>query len=262
MPEGHTLHRIAKDHRRYFMGQRVSIASPQGRFEKEAKLLSSRTIQDVQAYGKHLAYEFSGGKFLHVHLGLYGKFRNYQLPAPEVRGAVRVRLLSATRGFDLNGPNTCEVLAESQLKKLTARIGPDPLRKDSEPELAWKKIQASRSAIGALLLNQAVIAGLGNIYRAEILFLHGIHPDRPSKTLSRHEFEQIWDSATRLLKIGVRYNRIITDERPESGKPLSKLNSDERLLIYKKPVCPRCGSEVVYWELGNRTIYACEHCQG
>lgn len=261
MPEGHTIHRLARDHSRHFVGQRVSVESPQGRFSDESKVLHRRILLEVEAYGKHLVYGFAGNKFLHIHLGLYGKFKQYQLPAPDVRGAVRVRLLGQSRGFDLNGPNTCEILSATGLQKLLSRIGQDPLRNDADPEICWTKIHKSRSPIGTLLLNQAVIAGLGNIYRAEILFMHGIHPERPANSLSRLDFEQLWDSAKRLLKLGVRYNRIITNERPESGKPLGKLNAEERLYVYKKPSCPRCNSDITCWDLGNRTIYACEHCQ-
>ena len=261
MPEGHTLHRIARDHNRWFLNQRLQVRSPQGRFEIEAETLNKKTLRNVEAYGKHLVYEFSSNQVLHVHLGLYGKFRTFRMPAPEPRGAVRVRMLGADRGFDLNGPNTCELLTREGLGKLVGRIGPDPLRKDADPEIVWSKIRKSRAAIGSLLLNQSVIAGLGNIYRAEILFIHCIHPDRPGNLITPAEFEMIWDTSVRLLKLGVRYNKIITVERPKCGKPLSKLNSLERVQIYKQPNCPRCGADVVCWELANRTMYACEHCQ-
>ncbi|MEC8557122.1 MAG: DNA-formamidopyrimidine glycosylase family protein [Planctomycetota bacterium] len=262
MPEGHTLHRIARDHSKWFSGQIMIVTSPQGRFEKEATELSGQKLLRAEAFGKHLFYTFGGRerpKFLHVHLGLYGKFRVHRNAPPEPRGAVRVRMLGEERSFDLNGPNTCELLDTQGLQAIQKRLGPDPLRSDADPERAWAKISRSRSAIGALLLNQSVIAGLGNIYRAEILYLLGIDPKRIGKKITRDEFEQIWELSCELLRIGVRYNRIITVL--ENEKPLSRLKSGERLHVYKKKTCSRCAADIQQWNLANRKIFACDKCQ-
>ncbi len=102
MPEGHTVHRMAQDHARWFAGQRLSVMSPQGRFADEGILLNGTILTSVEAHGKHLFYSFGAKHVLHVHLGLYGKFRSHKVPPPEPRGAVRVRLNSrfeTTLGF-------------------------------------------------------------------------------------------------------------------------------------------------------------------
>lgn len=261
MPEGHTVHRLARDHAKWFAGQAMVVLSPQGRFERESKLLSGRCLESTDAYGKHLIYTFSGSKRMHVHLGLYGKFRKHKNPPPAPQGAVRVRMIGAEHSLDLNGPNTCELITPGEFSKLQDRLGADPLRADADPERAWAKISRSRSSIGALLMNQSVIAGIGNIYRAEILHILAIHPDRPGQEIKQHEFDLIWDLAVRLLNIGVKYNRIITVERPEDARPLSRLNSGERLHVYKKEICPRCGAELYCWDIAGRTVYACDACQ-
>ncbi len=261
MPEGHVLHRIARDHTKWFVGQKMQVSSPQGRFQKESKRLSGEKLARVEAFGKHLIYHWRGGQILHVHLGLYGKFHHYKNPPPEPQGAVRVRMIGSRRSYDLKGPNTCQLLSDADFKRLTSRLGPDPLRDDAEPELAWKKISRSRVAIGSLLLNQSVVAGLGNIYRAEILYSLGVHPERPGNQISREEFDQIWELSVRLMQIGVKANRIITTDRRPAGKPASRLSAAERLMIYKHPVCPRCRADIQSWNLGNRTIYACPACQ-
>ena len=147
------------------------------------------------------------------------------------------------------------------LETLLNRLGQDPLRKDASPEIVWDRFSRSRSSIGTLLLNQSVIAGVGNVYRAEILFLLGIHPETPTNTIDRDTFDQLWKLTSDLLKTGVKYNRIITVDREESGKPLSRLNARERLNIYKRVHCPRCNHRIRIWELGNRKMYACEKCQ-
>ena len=268
MPEGHTVHRLARDHTKAFAGQKLIVDSPQGRFADEASLLTGRKMTNVLAHGKHLFYEWSPGRgaraganLVHVHLGLYGKFRLHKNPAPEPRGAVRVRMIGTEKTFDLNGPTRCEILSKADYQKLLDRLGQDPLKQNADPEVVWNRISKSRAAIGTLLLNQSVIAGLGNIYRAEILFLLGLHPEQPGSSLSREQFDQLWKLSVDLLAIGVRYNRIITVDLSQAGKPASRLKRDERLLVYKKTRCTECNAKIRKWELGARTMYACEKCQ-
>ncbi len=272
MPEGHTVHRIARDHTKWFAGQKIILASPQGRFEDPAKKLCGRHLIRAEAFGKHLIYLWGTktkapaksakpSAIMHVHLGLYGKFRLHKNPPPDPRGAVRVRMIGYERAFDLNGPNTCKLLAKDEFQTLQNRIGADPLRTDADPEKAWSRISKSRKAIGGLLLDQSVIAGIGNIYRAEILFILGIHPETKGNELTRDQFDEIWKLSVKLLEIGLKYNRIITVDRADVDKPLSRLGRGERLLVYKKSRCSRCGNRVKWWEVAARKMYACESCQ-
>jgi endonuclease-8 len=266
MPEGHTIHRLARDHSKWFGGQKMIVTSPQGRFETESKKLSGKQLAAVEAHGKHLLYHWDGKRksdrlIVHVHLGLYGKFRLHKNPAPEPRGAVRMRMVGQTRSFDLNGPNRCEMLSKSDYEKLRSRLGQDPLREDADPTVAWERIGKSKAALGTLLLNQSIIAGIGNVYRAEILFLLGLHPERKGNSLNRQQFDEIWQLSVDLLSIGVKYNRIITVDRETAGMPLSRVTARERLLCYKKVRCTRCNSRIRKWQLGARTMFACEKCQ-
>ena len=98
-------------------------------------------------------------------------------------------------------------------------------------------------------------------YRAEVLHLLGIHPERAGKDLHAQELEALWRTLVQLLKIGVRYNRIITTDPEQIGKTRGRMNRTERLLVYKRERCQRCGSSVEHWDLGARTIYACVACQ-
>ena len=261
MPEGHTVHRIARDHERLFASQKLKVSSPQGRFAEGAKQLNSRQLKLVTAHGKHLCYKFTGGKLLHIHLGLYGKFRLHKLPPPEPRGAVRLRVVGKNDAFDLNGPTRCEVITDKDWSAIRNRLGPDPLRDDADMEQAWKRITKSRQAIGKLLMDQSVVAGVGNVYRAEVLFLLGIHPERPGNQIDRTEFEPLWAKLVELLRIGVKHNRIIVADPKAIGKPRSRMNRDERLLIYKHKICTKCDGPVRWWLLGARKAYACERCQ-
>jgi endonuclease-8 len=261
MPEGHTIHRIARDHKKWFAGQLTGLCSPQGRFEKEAKKLDGSILRDVTAHGKHLFYHWSPGKIVHVHLGLYGKFRVHKNPAPQPRGAVRMRVIGRDRSFDLNGPTCCELINTKQHQAIKSRLGQDPLRADACPETLWLRISRSRSAIGTLMLNQAVIAGVGNVYRAEILFLLAIHPETPANKLSRKQFNELWKLTVGLLTTGVKYNRIITMHPEIIDKPPGRLKASERLHVYKRTNCRQCGSKIRTWLLGNRKMYACLKCQ-
>ena len=260
MPEGHTIHRLARDHQRWFAGQSVLCLSPQGRFEGEAQKISGRALRRVTAHGKHLFYHFTSRTLIHVHLGLYGKFRVHRNPAGPPRGAVRWRMTGQERTFDLNGPNRCELIDGRGYQSVIKRLGEDPLQPDADADRVWERWRRSRAAVGSILLNQAVVAGVGNVYRAEVLFDAGVDPRRPGKELSREECEWIWDRLVEWLAVGVKYNRIITAEPPED-KPRSRMNREERLMCYKKRLCTWCESPVSNWELGGRTIYACLECQ-
>jgi endonuclease-8 len=261
MPEGHTIHRIARDHHHWFAGQKLSLSSPQGRFSDEAQQLDGRELQAVSAHGKHLFYHWGRQLITHIHLGLYGKFRAYRGVPPTPRGAVRVRMIGFERAFDLVGPTRCELLDQKQLTLLQSRLGEDPLRTDASPEKVWKKLQKSRSAIGSLLLNQSVIAGVGNVYRAEILNLLGIPPQLPANAMTRKMFDDLWCLTCRLLRIGVRYNRIITAGLDEQGRVPRYLKAAERLNVYKRAFCQQCDAPVQTLLLANRKMYVCPNCQ-
>ncbi len=170
-------------------------------------------------------------------------------------------MIGDDKAIDLNGPTRCEILNKAQLQTLKNRLGQDPLRPDAQPEVAWQKIEKTKKALGSVLLDQSIIAGIGNIYRAEILFLLGIDPERPGSELERSQFDELWQLTSGLLKIGLKYNRIITVPADQIIKPLSRLKRDERLLVYKKSNCEKCGTRIRKFELGARTMYSCRKCQ-
>lgn len=187
MPEGHTIHRIARDHGKLLAGRQISVSSPQGRFEADAARVDGAVLDRIEPYGKHLFYRWSTREVGHVHLGLFGKFRVQRTDtSPEPIGAVRMRLQvepdHADDQFvtvDLSGPTACSIDAPSVRREILARLGPDPIRRGSKPDAMIAKVQRSTRGIGDLLMDQSVISGVGNVYRAEALFVTGIHPLRP-----------------------------------------------------------------------------------
>ena len=257
MPEGHSIHRQARDQTPMLRRKVLKVSSPQGRFLEGSALLDGRRCMAVEACGKHLFYRFAGGDTLHIHLGLYGKFHSVEAPAAEPRGQVRVRLESPTHVVDCNGPNQCEVLDKAEVEKLIGRIGPDVLRDDADPSRAWTRIARSRAPIGQLVMDQAVMSGLGNIYRTEILWRQRIHPLTPGRVLRRDQFDAFWDDSAKLLRIGVEQRVIITVDGVSRGKG----RYGARTNIFKKKTCPRCDSPVRQLAMSSRKVFCCEECQ-
>jgi endonuclease VIII len=264
VPEGHTLHRIALEHRRLFVGQVIRASSPQGRFAGGAALLDGRVLSGVEAYGKHLFHRFDGlGDRLHVHLGLYGTFVSGTTPAPDPRGALRLRMIADGHYVDLRGPTRCELLTAGERKALLARLGPDPLRPSADPTPAQQRILRSKTAIGALLMDQTVLAGVGNVYRAEVLFRAGIAPTRPGSAVSELEFETIWADLRSLMRAGVRAGRIVTTAREHREHRRGPARDDERYYVYRRTdlPCRVCGTPIRSAEMAARRVYWCPRCQ-
>lgn len=257
MPEGHTIHRAARDHGRALAGQVLAVSSPQGRFAEGAALIDGQLCVGVDAYGKHLLYRFDSGDALHIHLGLFGRLRKRKLPLCAPRGAVRVRLVGESHVVDVNGPNVCQVLDAPQILSLVRRIGPDVLRSDADPERAFTRIAKSRAPIGRLIMDQSVMAGVGNIYRTEILWRQGVHPETAGRAIDRDTFDRIWHDAKALLAIGVKHDAIITVE----GALPSKARYRERVNIFGKDSCPTCGEDIRRFEIDGRRAFVCESCQ-
>lgn len=256
MPEGHTIHRAAQDQRPMLVGQTLDVSSPQGRFLEGAARLDGIRCTAIDAYGKHLLYCFDD-MALHIHLGLFGIFKTQKLPAAEPKGAVRVRMISITHCVDINGPNTCEVVKGAELASLISRIGPDVLRDDADPTRAWARISRSKTPIGLLMMDQSVMAGVGNIYRSEILWRQRVSPDTPGNKIARETFDRLWADAVHLLKIGVKANSIITVD----GVKKSRSRYGEQVNIFNKLACPLCSGEIRKFEMGSRRVFSCDTCQ-
>jgi formamidopyrimidine-DNA glycosylase len=263
LPEGHTIHRLARDHKPLLVGRPVSASSPQGRFATGAEMLTGRVLERIEPYGKHLFYGFAGDVLLHVHLGLYGKWTVGQGPAPEPRGALRLRLVSDGHWLDLRGPTACELYTPADRDAVVARLGPDPLRKDADPARAWRKVSGSRVAIGALLMDQSVLAGVGNVYRAEVLFRAGLSPFRPGREVPARIWDGIWEDLRVLLRSGVRAGRIVTTEPEDRERRSGRARGSDAHYVYRRAglPCRRCGTEVLTRPMVARNLFWCPVCQ-
>jgi DNA-formamidopyrimidine glycosylase len=273
VPEGHTLRRLADDLTSAFGGRVVSVSSPQGRFAAEASLLDGTVIERADSAGKHLFVEFTGDRVVHVHLGLIGKLDVRSGEAPPAVGQVRLRLVVPEEDgrpavwADLRGAIICSLLTPTEVERVRAALGPDPLRADADPDRAWQRIRRSPRPIGDLLMDQSVVAGIGNVYRAEVLFRHRIHPLRPGHTLRRGQFRAMWDDLVALMAEGVVTNRIDTvrpEHSPEAmGRPARKDDHGGEVYVYRRhdQPCHVCGTRIRTEPLVGRNLFWCPRCQ-
>lgn len=287
MPEGHTIHAQARRLSRAFSGSPVGVSSPQGRFAEAAALLDGGEFVAAEAAGKHLFTHHEGDRIVHVHLGLIGKFSVIPHDAGEgevpVTGAVRLRIRDDAHVADLRGPNVCALVTPEQHDAVLARLGPDPLRDDADPDRAWQRISRSGKSIAELLMDQAVLAGVGNVYRCEVLFRHRVDPFRPGKELKRATWQRIWDDVALLLPLGVAFGQILTME-DQVEDALTWLGSspeevdaytatltgdghgthfERRFSVYKRTgeECRVCGSHIRTQKIAGRHLYWCGRCQ-
>jgi endonuclease VIII len=270
MPEGHTLLRLARELTSAFGGRPVRVSSPQGRFAADAALVDGALCVGAQSAGKHLFVELAGERFVHVHLGLIGKFDVATIPrsgVPEPVGQVRLRLQNDTAYADLRGATQCDLIGSERRDQILAQLGEDPLRADADPDRAWARISVSNRPIGDLLMDQSVLAGVGNVYRAEILFRHRLHPLRPGRTLRRAQFHALWVDLVELMEYGVVTGRIDTvrpEHTPEEmGRPPRQDDHGGEVYVYRRhgQECLVCGSRVRTDTLAGRNLFWCARCQ-
>ncbi|MGW7416818.1 Fpg/Nei family DNA glycosylase [Streptomyces sp. NPDC054863] len=275
MPEGHTIHRLAHEYStRFTTGEPLQVTSPQGKFADSAALLDTHPLTTTEAHGKHLFLGFGPLGWVHIHLGLFGKvsFENTAAGAAPARTApkadtVRLRLATPTAYADLRGPTTCTLVTDAEKRAVQDRLGPDPLRADADPDRARRRIAASRTTIAALLMDQKVVAGVGNVYRAEVLFRHGIDPYTPGRDVTEAQWAAIWQDLVELMREGVRLNRIDTvrpEHTPEAmGRPPRRDDHGGEVYVYRRATmpCHLCDSEIRTADLAARNLFWCPTCQ-
>lgn len=296
MPEGHSVHRLARQFADCFVGQALAVSSPQGRFADGAAVLDGHVLEGARAHGKQLFLDFAGDRVLRSHLGLYGawsfggtdRFRgassigaprrigereapddDEDAPAgpllpPAPVGAVRVRLVGDEGWADLRGPALCVLESTAEAEAARARLGPDPLDPSADPAPFVAAVRRSRRPVGALLMDQSVLAGVGNIFRAESLFRRGLDPMTPGRDLDEPALRGLWAENAALMRTGVRLGRIVTtDPADRPGTEEAQAWPEHAHLVYQRQglPCRRCGTPVAAGELVGRTLYWCPTCQ-
>lgn len=331
MPEGHSVHRIARQFERNFVGKPMLASSPQGRFAEGAAVLNGREAVSVQAVGKQMFLEAEGDVWLRVHLGLYGAWdfageivvdpaiasangrmgqTNQRGTAledpildtagenslssigaprrtrvrvrmseqtkglspddsewpPPIVGQVRLRLMTDITAADLRGPTACVLQTPEEMLASVAKLGPDPLVGDAteNEERFVRAVKKRQTAIALLLMDQAVVSGIGNVYRAEMLFRQQLNPHTPGRDVPEHIVRELWLDWVRLLAVGVETGQMMTmDGLSGDAYRAAMANRDDRHWVYHRAglPCRVCGSEIALEEIGARRLYWCPRCQ-
>jgi endonuclease-8 len=267
MPEGNEIHRFAERHAAALAGKRLHVDSPNGAFP-DASLLDGRILKSVEAYGKHLGYVFGRDLIVHVHLGMFGDFWEGTMPMPPEKGALRLRMWTKTDWVELRGATDCSIFDAEKWQALLERLGPDPLREESDPAPAFAVIEKRKTPIGLLLMDQSVFAGIGNIFRAELLYRAKVNPERAGKAVGATELRGIWRDAKTLMRAAMIDCRIVTTKAKDRPHPRGttqdgSVQDGEVHYVYRrhgKP-CFVCGATIKKQDMGGRTVYWCPECQ-
>lgn len=264
MPEGHSIRHFATVHSYGFVGTAVDVSSPQGRFAEEATKLNGRVMTNTSAHGKHLFLHFDED-VVHIHLGLYGWFDLRTDKNQQPKESTRLLMKNGEYRSELRAPTTCALIEGGQgLDVILNRLGPDPIHENADPEKAWERIHKSSRTIGGLLMDQSIIAGIGNVYRAELLFRAGLSPFIPGKQINKEKFLQIWSDSVELLRDGATDGRIRTVDPVHIGESEFALHGDVHYsYVYKRTgnECLLCRAIIKSDDLDGRTVYWCPTCQ-
>ncbi len=243
MPEGgHSVHRLARQFQDVFGGRCLDVSSPQGRFAAGAELLTGHTMVEATAHGKQLFLRFDHELFLHVHLGLYGGAWSFggdssftgasSIGAPRRIGE-REAGPSSDDGDYAGPPPPVARCVSGWCPGTAGRISvvPPPVPPSLRPRQppcwrGWARIHCTiaggdreefirrlrrrKTAVALLLMDQSVLAGVGNIYRAEVLFRQAVDPWTPGSSIDAETAGRLWDDTVDTMSDGVRDGRIVT----------------------------------------------------
>jgi endonuclease-8 len=185
---------------------------------------------------------------------------------PPVVGQVRLRLLNDTTCADLRGPTACALQTPDEMLATVAKLGPDPLVGDvAEGEERFVRIVRRKpTPIALLLMDQSVVSGIGNVYRAEMLFRARLEPHTPGRDVPEEVVRELWRDWVRLLSIGVETGQMMTmDGLTGDAYRAAMASRDDRHWVYHRAglPCRICGTEIALEEIGARKLYWCPSCQ-
>ncbi len=270
MPEGDTLHRTAAGLRPYLLGRAVTAAraQPPGPVPQVHRVVGA-TVTEVEALGKNLLIRFDNGLELRTHLRMNGSWHRYRPGERWRRPPARARLVLEVPGavavcFDAPVVELFEQRTEAIHPSL-GRLGPDLIAPDFDADEALRRLRATERAsmsIAEALLDQRALAGIGNVYKNEVLFIERVSPFATVGSLDDATLERLVATAQRLLVANADrrrgHDRVTTGgARAAAGDPLWVYGRRGR-------PCRRCGSAIRVTRQGSdvpRSTYSCPRCQ-
>lgn len=249
MPEGDTIFRTARTLQKALAGRAVTrfetVLPHLARVDDQTPL-RGRTIERVEAAGKHLLIVFSGGLTLRTHMRMSGSWHVYRAGERWRKARSDMRIVIATAEYVAVGFNIPDAeFSEGRLESLPDTES-DILSEAFDREAAVQRIRQQAGDIGDVLLNQRVIAGIGNIYKSESLFVARVHPFTPVAALTDEQIGKIVDAARKLMLASTRGTRGALSVYSRGGQP-----------------CRRCGTPIAYRrsKMDARGTYWCPRCQ-
>jgi endonuclease-8 len=274
MPEGDTIFRAARSMHRVLAGHPVT------RFETAYAHLDrvnvdtpivGRTIEQIKSAGKHHLIVFSGDLILRTHMRMNGSWHLYRHGEKWWRGpqAMRVRIDTADWVAVAFNVPVAEFVTPKELSTTdpVAKLGPDLLGATFDRDEAVRRLIASgHQAIALSLLDQRLVAGIGNVYKSEVLFLSGVNPFTPASAVPRATLEGMMELARRLLKDNVLEGASGQIQTFRNLRQTNRsMDPDQNLWVYGrigKP-CRKCGTPIEMKKMGieARSTYWCPGCQ-
>lgn len=270
MPEGDTLFRTAAGLRPHLVGRDVTAARAQGPGPvPQVQRLIGRRIDAVETLGKNLLIRFDGGLEIRTHLRMHGSWHRYRPGERWRRSPARARLVLEVAGsvavcFDAPVVELLEQRTE-HLHPSLSRLGPDLLKPDFDAAEALRRLRLPEREdleIAVALLDQRTMAGIGNVYKNEILWMERVSPFTPVRDLDDAALGRLIGTAHRLLKTNIEVRR-----GPERVTTAGDRRAAGPLYIYGRGgrPCRRCGTRIASTRQGPdlpRTTYWCPTCQG
>jgi endonuclease VIII len=278
MPEGDTIYRAARALQRA-IGGRV-VAGFETGLAKLARVnddspVVGRVVEKVESRGKWLLIYFSGDLILVTHMLMSGSWHLYRVGERWQMGRSRMRVVIKTADWEAVAFNVpiAEFYTARSLERSSQvpKLGPDILSDEFTVESGVARLaefgrENPDAEIGVVLLNQRVMAGLGNVYKSEVAFAAGVNPFRAMRTITPREMETMVDFAQRYMKANVRDGKgegIVT--YAGNRRTTHAMDREERLWVYRRQgqECRRCGATVMMRKQGvqARSTYWCPECQ-
>jgi endonuclease-8 len=272
MPEGDTIFRAARTLQKALGGQQVtrfeSVFPAVNRIAEDHPIVG-RTVESVVSRGKHILLTFSGDRILHTHMRMNGSWHIYRPGERWQRPAADMRLLVGTERMLAVGFNVpvAELLTASSLARhpQLRSLGSDLTDPAFERADVLTRLRAQGSAaVGDALLDQRVVAGIGNVLKSEILFVAGVNPFTPAASLGDETANRLIDVALALMKANTRDSAGTLI--PGIGRRTTRsMNPHTRLWVYGRggEPCRRCGATIQSRKtgVGARVTFWCPSCQ-
>jgi endonuclease-8 len=267
MPEGDTIHKLARQMEPLVVGKPITALHV--RQFGDVASVRGQTVTSVRAIGKHMLVSFSNQLCLRVHLGVAGKWRRFSADRPLPRWAfiAPVRLAVADHVLVCAKAKETQILSETAVRTHSAlrALGPDLLGETFSWEAIHQRLTAtaqSGRAIADVLLDQRIAAGIGNVYKSEVLFLEGVHPSTPLSKLDATRLRRIYERARSLLLQNLRPGPRVTTRPSLYRVPIAVA---KRYWVYGRAhePCRRCQTRIDMQRRGDdaRPTYFCPRCQ-